>query len=195
MARSDEKLELGGKAVNYELGALVDCHRGLLRAEGMLDAIGQNAYLEAMLVHARCLIEFIAKDRNESYIHRHDYVPGWEVSDAAGADRARKLFREISKHLSHLSWKRARTGQPAAPWPYELPTLVMKLFNEFAVEVRRVHGEKPWVALFESGVQYIETELRSAPRRAQGEGANTSGAHMVVRAIDFDALVRADPLD
>lgn len=51
----------GAWAVQYELGASVDCYRGLLRAEGNFDAIGQNAYLEAMLVHARCVIEFIAK--------------------------------------------------------------------------------------------------------------------------------------
>jgi hypothetical protein len=200
MVRSDEKLELGAQAVNYELGALVDCYRGLLKAEGDLDAIGKNAYIEAMLVHARCLIEFIAKPRKKNQrgsIYRHDYLNGWEVSDAAEADRVRacKLFGKISTHLSHLSWKRARTGQPNPRWPYELPNLVVKLFNEFAVEVRKVHGEKPWTVYFESGVQYVETELRSAPRRAQGEGATTTGPLTVVRAIDFDALVRPDPPD
>jgi hypothetical protein len=195
MVRSDEKLELGATAVNYELGALVDCYRRLLRAEGDFDAIGKNAYLEAMLVHARCLIEFIAKPRNKDHIHRHDYIDDWDVNDTAASDRARKLFSEISKHLSHLSWRRARTGQPEARWPYELPNLVMKLFTEFAVEVRRVDGEKPWAALFESGVQYGEMQLRRAPRRT-GDGATTSDAHMVVSSSAFGARpVRPEPED
>jgi hypothetical protein len=191
MARSDEQLEEGAWAVQYELGALVDCYRGLLQAEENLDAIGKNAYLEAMLVHARCLIEFIAKPRekdqkrNKGHIHRYDYVDRWDVSARAESDRVRacKLFGEISKHLSHLSWKRARADQPAASWPYELPNLLVKLFNEFAVEVRRVHGEKQWTVYFESGVQYVEAKLRTGPRRT-GEGATTSGEHMVVRTSE-----------
>jgi hypothetical protein len=190
MARSDEKLERGAEAVNYELGALVDCYRGLLRAEGNLDAIGQNAYLEAMLVHARCLIEFIAKPRNKDYIHRHDYLDGWDVDDSAASGRASELFGEISKHLSHLSWHRARTGQPNPRWPYELPTLVRGLFNEFAVEVRRVQGEKPWVALFEGGVQYIEAQLQSAPPRRIGEGATTTGTLLMVASSKISARPR-----
>ena len=204
MVRSDEKLVEGAWAVQYELGALVDCYRGLLRAEGNVDAIGQNAYLEAMLVHARCVIEFIAKPREKGQprdtglIHRHDYLAGWEVSDAAEADRVRAcaLFSEISKHLSHLSWARARTDQPDNPrWPYELPNLVVKLFKEFTVDVRKVHGEKPWTGIFENGVRYMETELRAAPR-ATGEGATTSGEHMVVMRNAFGGgPVRSDPQD
>jgi hypothetical protein len=190
MARPDEKLEGGAWAVQYELGALVDCYRRLLKAEHDRDAaIGQNAYLEAMLVHARCVIEFIAKPtekgepRDKGLIHRYDYLDGWEVSDAAEYDRLRacELFGKISKHLSHLSWARARTGQPNPRWPYELPGRVVKLFKEFAVDVRKAHGEKPWTEIFENGIRYIETELRAAPPRRTGDGARTSGALMVAR--------------
>lgn len=184
MVKSDEKLERGAEAVNYELGALVDCYRGLLRSEGDFDAIGSNAYLEAMLVHARCLIEFIARPRNKGYIHWHDYLDEWEVADTAASDRASDLFGEISKHLSHLSWHRARGGENPR-WPYELPNLVMTLFKEFAVEVRNVHGDKPWTALFEGGVQYIEQQLRPIRPRAASEGATTSGEHMVVMASEL----------
>jgi hypothetical protein len=72
---------------------------------------------------------------------------------------------------------------------------VVKLFKEFAVDVRKVHGEKPWTGIFENGVRYIETELHTAPR-ATGEGATTSGAHMVVMRNDFGGgPVRSDPRD
>jgi hypothetical protein len=135
-----------------------------------------------MLVHARCLIEFIAKRRRKSDIHRHDYLPGWELSELEG-DEARLLFKKISKYLSHLSWKRAEVVTEEFPrWPHELPYFMVKLFEEFAAEVGNAHAGKPWVPVFQAAVQSARSALPAAP--PPGE-ATTSGALMVPSTSDL----------
>jgi hypothetical protein len=83
MPRSVEDLTTAAAHVNYELRALVGCYRRFLVAENEAhehpaEVLAANSYLEAMLVHARCLIEFIARRRDVRDIHRHDYLPEWD---------------------------------------------------------------------------------------------------------------------
>jgi hypothetical protein len=161
MPRSDEELTKAAAHVQYELGALVGCYERLLTAEkDAKDPFDANYYLEAMLVHARCLIEFIAKRRRKRDIHRHDYLPGWEPRKREG-DEARLLFKKISKHLSHLSWKRAEIVEPQEPptWSYELPFFVVTLFEEFLVDIESANGGKPWFTLFKEGIQSARRRL------------------------------------
>jgi hypothetical protein len=172
--RSDAELVSGALAIDYELGSLVDCSRRFIAAEDTLDRVAANAFLEAMLVHARCLIGFIAKPPDERDIHRYDYVDGWELSDPAESVEAVTLFDEISKHLAHLSWERARVAPPAT-WQYELPRFVVKLFEEFLAEAGKAHHGKPWMPVFEAGVQAAQSQL---PKVRLVGGGTTTGALM-----------------
>jgi hypothetical protein len=171
--KSDAQLVSGALTVEYELAALVDCYRRLVAVEDTLDRIAANAFLEAMLIHARCLIEFIEKPPDERHIHRHDYLPGWDLSDQTDRDEARLLFDKISTHLSHLSWDRAPVNPPAT-WLYDLPHFVVKLFERFVAEADTGHREKPWLPVFEAGVQSARSQLPEVPRPG---GATTSGAY------------------
>jgi hypothetical protein len=176
--KSDAELVSGALAVDYELGALVDCYGRFMAAEDTRDRIAANAFLEAMLVHARCLIEFIGKPPDERHIRRHDYLPEWGLSSQADRDEARSLFEEISKHLAHLSWDRAREAPPAT-WRYELPHFVVELFEEFVAEAGTARPGAPWVPVFEESVRSARTRLPAVP--PPGE-ATTSGASKAVNA-------------
>jgi hypothetical protein len=184
VARSDAELENGALTVEYELAALVDCYRRLLKVdEDQIDPVAANAFLEAMLVHGRCLIEFIAKSRNKRDIHRHDYLPGWEVTDPTERDQARSLFRKISKYLSHLSWKRAEVATAKSPtWSYSLAYSVVKLFEEFAVEVRKVDDGKPWVTVIQEGTRSARRNLPPTPR----SGGATTTSEVTVNSWNIE---------
>jgi hypothetical protein len=193
MSRSDEDLTTAAGHVEYELKALVGCYERLLTAEKEPpDLFAANSYLEAMLVHARCLIEFIAKSRSKRDIHRHDYVPGWELSDEVDRDEARLLFKKISKYLSHLSWRRADAAADEFPsWSFQLPSFVARLFEEFLVELESAHGEKPWFTLLKEGIHSARRRLSATPR-VVGE-VTTSGAYVHVTQVDLLDLSKDEP--
>jgi hypothetical protein len=182
MPRSAEDLTIAAGHVQYELDALVGCYRRFLAAENEAEreptrekVLIANSYLEAMLVHARCLIEFIWKSRDERErdIHRHDYLPGWDLSDAAEREEARVLYDRINKHLAHLSWERVEATPEEFPgWAYDLPHFVLRLFSGFEAEVRK---GRPWATMLEEGVKSARNDLPAAPRRIGG--ATTSGAY------------------
>ena len=177
MSRSDDELQRATGHVVYELGALVNCYRALRIAENDDNVLAANFYLEAMLVHARCLIEFIAKPKDERHIHRHDYLPGWELTDPTNRDEARLLYNQISKHLAHLSWERAEMAtEESYLWSYRLPGFVVKLFEKFVRELQNVDAGKPWLPLFVEGVQSARGKVPDVPPSG---GATTTSESVV----------------
>lgn len=87
----------------------------LNQADSPEDQVGKNAFLETMLVHARCLISFLRQTSDRRDIHATHFVPDFRLLDAA-AKAADDRFEAISKHLSHLSWERARPDWTAEDW-------------------------------------------------------------------------------
>lgn len=179
MSRSDDELQRATGHVVYELGALVNCYRELRMAESDDNLLAANSYLEAMLVHARCLIEFIAKEptREHRDIHRYDYLPDWDLVDPTNRDEARLLHDQISKHLAHLSWERVKVPSDDFPrWPYRLPGFVVKLFEKFVRELQKVDAGKPWLPLFVEGVQSARGKVPDVPPSV---GATTTSESVV----------------
>ena len=135
-----------------------------------------------MLVHARCLIEFIAKPKDERHIHRHDYLPGWDLIDPTNRDEARTLYTQISKHLAHLSWERVKVPRDDLPrWPYRLPGFVVTLFEKFVRELQRVDAGKPWLPSFVEGVQSARGKVPDVPP----SGGATTTSESVVTHTNF----------
>jgi hypothetical protein len=186
MSRSTDDLITAAGHVQYELDALVGCYRRFLSAEEESkkeptseSILIANSYLEAMLVHARCLIEFIARRRDTRDIHRRDYLPAWDPSEEDRRE-ADVLYDRISKHLAHLSWERTVPADEFPGWAYDLPHFVLRLFEEFDAEVRK---GRPWTTLIESGVAEGRKHLPPAPRVVGG--ATTSGAFTAPSTTDL----------
>src|SRR5437879_3346444 len=109
----DDKLTNAAAHVGYELHSLVALLPHLARFNHEGPAILKNAVLEALLVHARTLIEFVAgrptppsgrKRRwSERDIRPELFGLTWEPLDTEKFDRWLDL---IDKHLSHLSLER-----------------------------------------------------------------------------------------
>jgi hypothetical protein len=82
-----------------------------------------NAFLEAYLLHARNLIEFlIGRDRRHSNdITPDDFATGWVAPETEATQRLIARLPDIDQHLSHLSWERVAWMKPdrtPKPWNY-----------------------------------------------------------------------------
>lgn len=129
--------------IGYELDALawMDAR---LRAQGRKklaarDPVVENAYLEAMLVHARCLIEFLVKGGDDRYLRRYHYLdaPVFELPDAQHAP-AMDYHAKISTHLAHLTWDRVRASDidELPEWTDKLAADVLDMFDLFIDALR-----------------------------------------------------------
>jgi len=140
--RSRQDLVQAGLHVGYELTEFVRCS---------LPTKDPNAALEARLVHARTLIEFIcgrpepqteadragrrrpARRRNRSDIAPADF--GAQEFPVAGTDVEATLDRTlplIDRHLSHLSWARVDDADEAGQWtPERLLGPILQAYRRF----------------------------------------------------------------
>ena len=90
-----------------ELGRILSRYEQLPKRDANL----QNALLEAYLVHARCLIEFLngrlrsgARRWDARDIRPTDFTAGWLPSGRT--NRLDGYLRRIDGHLAHLTWER-----------------------------------------------------------------------------------------
>lgn len=61
----------------------------------------RNALLEAHLVHARCMLEFLTnRDGRKRQVVANHFAPGWR---APNYDQLDDLYERICTHLAHLS--------------------------------------------------------------------------------------------
>jgi hypothetical protein len=71
----------------------------------------KNAHLHAMLIHARCLVDFFLCDREKDDVIASDYLPDWSASKDGGPELAwleEKLGVFIDKRVAHLTAYRRR---------------------------------------------------------------------------------------
>jgi hypothetical protein len=135
-------LEAGLLHVMYELQMCVESSTRLPRAA---DGVESNAYLEAQLVHARNLTEFLVQPiktskKYESDLRRIDFAPeDWNpLASTPAAARLSAAYPIISKHLSHLTWDRVDSGQQ--PWAY--PTLAQDVIETMAAWGKHLAGQQ-----------------------------------------------------
>jgi hypothetical protein len=144
--------------IAYEIDAMVT---GALRCvdierrEG--DWTERNINLEAALLHARALIEFLVRRAGQGdYMAPGDFGSDWDTR--AYADLARQL-RPLNVHLAHLSWGRLDPGvsQVSSTIVYD----VLDAFRSFA-NVLEAEGR--------IGSQPIRDALAAADRRVTSTG-------------------------
>jgi len=111
MTRTPEELTDAATHIAYEYGEFVRC-------AGQID----GAFLEASLLHARNLIEFLIGRgrRHPNDITPDDFVDGWVPPDTEETHRLKQALPEIDQHLSHLSWERVdwRRTKGTKYWDY-----------------------------------------------------------------------------
>jgi hypothetical protein len=119
--RSDDEKCEALRHVGYELLQCVECGARLQRWEEMAMAqpdgdapVVFNALLEAHLLHARSVIEFlvrpIPRQPGQRDLLRTDLLPSgcydWVPAPAQSVTRLNGHWRDLNGHLSHLSWDR-----------------------------------------------------------------------------------------
>ena len=118
--------------LGYEFGTCVEDARRLVRDPD--DPTDRNAYLEAALLHARVLGEFLTSDethpRYRDDMLRIDFASPWLANPSAANRKAglaggdqdvraavRRLDRAVllaNKHLAHLTWARPNSARGAS---------------------------------------------------------------------------------
>lgn len=112
---------LGGIGhVQYEWTQMAGCAARLELVDGIRTP-EENATLEALLVHVRCLVNFLCGNYEGKW-SRKDMKPAdfvrtaWVLPDAEMDRRLRGRLTVINKSLAHLSWERV-TNRAGVIWP------------------------------------------------------------------------------
>ncbi len=112
---------LGGIGhVQYEWTQMAGCAARLELVDGIRTP-EENATLEALLVHVRCLVNFLCGNYEGKW-SRKDMKPAdfirtpWVRPDAEMDRRLRGRLTVINKSLAHLSWDRV-TNRAGVIWP------------------------------------------------------------------------------
>jgi hypothetical protein len=129
--RTARFLERALQALEYEFDTCAEDGRRLVR--GPADPTDRNAYLEAALLHARVLSEFLTADEtrrryrddvlridfaspwlpNLSTADRKARLPGGDKDVSAAVRRLDRAVNVANKHLAHLTWARASSARDA----------------------------------------------------------------------------------
>lgn len=142
--RTRQDLSAAARHVCYELEQLCEQPRKMIELDAIGDTVLCNASLEAMLGHARCLIEFLGGPRKTDRLHARDYIPGWKRPASADEIRLADDYPVICAHLSHLGWERVTQGTQEYE-PAGLPRAVLNVFRAFAKDLRAVdEGMAGW---------------------------------------------------
>jgi hypothetical protein len=145
--------------------------RGIAATDEGGDPWVAAAFLEAFLVHARGLIEFIAgravkpglpprKKRDSRDITPDDFTTGWALADPAKYDLT---LDEIDKHLAHFSKVRGTAGHAPDGLCTDLAADLLIDFTEFA---RAIHakGDPSMAHVFTVAVDRAEKNLATVTR-------------------------------
>jgi hypothetical protein len=148
------------------------------------DAVAEIAYLESMLIHARSLIEFLARNRiRPTDLHRDDFLsaPSWNLPEA-DKNRCDSYYRDMSKHLAHLTRDRLHEWPEATPpeWLDSLPVDVTAMFGQFVLELTE---RRPEVAeAFSPTMQIVRTRLTTVPYSSR-VGYTTTAAYETMSSV------------
>jgi len=169
--------------IAYEIDAMVT---GTLRCIEIERRDGdwteRNINLEAALLHARALIEFLVRRTGQGdYMAPGDFGPDWDTR--AYADLARQL-RPLNVHLAHLSWGRLDPDAPrvSSTIVYD----VLDAFRSFADDLE---------AKGRIGTQPIRDALTAADRRATSFSTTETRVTIVGgrRPLDLDLEIELGP--
>lgn len=132
-------LDSAASHVVYEWVTMAEMTAELAGVAGARSVI-ENALLEALLVHNRCLVNFVSGDwlgrHGKRDIQPQDFLGyPWWPSDEEFDRELRGRLSVINKHLAHLSWDRVADRAPVM-WSVVLISHQshwgMKLFTEEA---------------------------------------------------------------
>lgn len=117
---NNEDLLEGVGHVQYEWTQMAGCAARLALVDGVRSP-EENATLEALLLHARCLINFLCGNFDGKWqpndMKPADFVRApWGLPDEEMDRRLRGRLTVINKSLAHLSWKRV-TDRAGVMWP------------------------------------------------------------------------------
>jgi hypothetical protein len=110
----------GVEHVQYEWTQMAGCAARLELVDGIRTP-DENATLEALLLHARCLINFLCGNYRGGWM-REDMKPAdflrapWVLPDDEMDRRLRGRLTVINQSLAHLSWRRVSDAQ-GVMWP------------------------------------------------------------------------------
>ena len=114
LGRGGRDLDAAAHHVGYEWLTLAEMTAELDQVPGTR-TLTQTALLEALLIHARCLINFVCGDRDGRH-HKDDIIPAdflgyeWWPADQELDRTLRGRLPMINKHLAHVSWDRVTDG-------------------------------------------------------------------------------------
>lgn len=116
MPRSDDELVRALDEIGYELEMLGQTAMRLHSLEDWPYDL-QNALIEAWLVHARALIEFLlGRSTHSGDIRLSDFPGGWSLDMSPRRTRLTEVRSDANKHLAHLTWERAAADVSPAEW-------------------------------------------------------------------------------
>jgi hypothetical protein len=136
----DDELEALASDVVYEIEMFRHSARRISSSFGR----DPNAFREAMLIHARCLMDFFLCDGRKDDLEADRYAH-WDPANDGGPELEwleNNLGTLIDKRVAHLTAYRQRV-------PKEAHLLVLKIQNELTTVVNRfldkLHPDKrPW---------------------------------------------------
>lgn len=154
--------------VAYEWSTLAGMTAELDRVSGTR-ALTETALLEALLIHTRCLINFVSGDWKGRH-HKNDITPedflgyAWWPPDEELDRTLRGRLPTINAHLAHLSWDRVTDG--SMMWSVVLVShqahWAMKLF---AAEAHVAASGQ--AALFQSTLSVADATMPPLGRRGE----------------------------
>lgn len=115
-----DDLLAGVDHIQYEWTQLAGCAAQLDRVDGIRTP-AENAFLESLLVHGRCLMNFLCGNYHGKWM-AEDMKPSdfvrepWVLPDHEMDRRLRGRLTVINKSLANLSWQRVH-DQRCVMWP------------------------------------------------------------------------------
>lgn len=173
----EESLKALAEHVNYEIRCFHEALRGM---DNLADSALNNLVSEALLLHARNLLEFFYPNRvRQDGVYASTFTvwtPKYGPNDAiAGGRNIRELQKRLHRRLAHVS--RWRTTEKSAPGTWSIAELAVSLALELKHFIGCLPGHRRhWfenASLMSRGYRHwpgIDTWLAKR-RRAHGQSA------------------------
>jgi hypothetical protein len=174
-------------AVIYEIGMLAELPAFVADLDASGPAVLKNACLEATLLHARGLIEFLygrpCKDgtraHNQKDVSAEDYLRSWHPRVPPNVD---EWLVRIDVHLSHLSQERAGLAGTERWQVTEIVRTLVNGLDEFAVSLEA--DGSPHAATFRSAVRQALGALAGPSTTVAASTGSTSEPDFVVWKLE-----------
>ncbi|MEI6623802.1 MAG: hypothetical protein WCP28_18065 [Actinomycetes bacterium] len=137
--------------IAYEVGQCIDsavaCRRKSAKPDG--DPVVQNACLEASLLHARVLVEFLLEAPSRTDDMRiEQFGPAWTPRSEVvveAAERLRAIKPVMNKHLAHLTWTRI-FPVPEPDWFFiRIAEDILTIVDDWASHLAEAYTNEPWM--------------------------------------------------